>query len=91
MKLNYVVLERPETNSWLTVKLPNPMNYVQMLDYVERLYPDWELVNGSIEDPRGSDDWDDYEDYHYYLAADIEEIDDFFVDGDDFTSGFEEL
>lgn len=52
IKVTYVRVWREGTDSYMTVRLPQPMNFSQACIWVEEtMLPGWEVLMGSIEDP----------------------------------------
>jgi hypothetical protein len=60
MKLQYIRLERPSTDSWMTYRLPWPMPFTgdEIDGWMEKHLPGWEVVSGCRHNP----DYDDGED-----------------------------
>jgi hypothetical protein len=56
MKIRYVRLERPNTESWMTFRLPHPINmdamgHEEQDAMLEALLPGWEWVSAAIDNP----------------------------------------
>jgi hypothetical protein len=51
LTLNYTRLHRPRTDSWITFKLPKPLETTEMETFVKVAMPDWEIVSASQYNP----------------------------------------
>jgi len=51
MTVRYLRMERSETNSWITVVLPDSMEFETACYYSENLLPGWEVISGCLVDP----------------------------------------
>jgi hypothetical protein len=51
MEINYVRIERPATESWITYILPRPMGWHEAIYYIEADMPGWEVVSGCHLNP----------------------------------------
>ena len=47
----YMRIWRESTDSWMTFRLPHAMDFETACMYMAEAMPDWELVNGSLENP----------------------------------------
>ena len=55
--VNFLRLERPSTDSWITYHLPEPMlwqdeeSYKALMDFLVLSMPGWDLVSGAAQNP----------------------------------------